>query len=54
MREYTGVFIPVPTPCKAALDLQGFCGGPCRAPLGTPDGDGIEDIKEILASAGLL
>jgi 4-hydroxy-2-oxoglutarate aldolase len=39
---------------KAALDLQGFYGGPCRAPLGTPDGDGIEDIKESLASAGLL
>lgn len=39
---------------KAALDLQGFYGGPCRAPLATPDGDAIEDIKEILASAGLL
>ena len=39
---------------KAALDLQGFYGGPCRAPLGTPDGDGIEEIKESLASAGLL
>jgi 4-hydroxy-2-oxoglutarate aldolase len=39
---------------KAALDLQGFYGGPCRAPLGTPDGDAIEDIKEHLASAGLL
>jgi 4-hydroxy-2-oxoglutarate aldolase len=39
---------------KAALDLQGFYGGPCRAPLDTPDGDGIEDIKESLASAGLL
>lgn len=39
---------------KAALDLQGFYGGPCRPPLGTPDGDAIEDIKESLASAGLL
>ncbi len=39
---------------KAALDLQGFYGGPCRAPLETPDGDGIDDIKESLASAGLL
>jgi len=39
---------------KAALDLQGFYGGPCRAPVGTPDGDGIEDIKEVLATAGLL
>jgi 4-hydroxy-2-oxoglutarate aldolase len=39
---------------KAALDLQGGYGGPCRAPLGTPDGDAIEDIKESLASAGLL
>jgi 4-hydroxy-2-oxoglutarate aldolase len=39
---------------KAALDLQGFYGGPCRAPLGTPAGDAIEDIKEVLATAGLL
>jgi 4-hydroxy-2-oxoglutarate aldolase len=39
---------------KAALDLQGFYGGPCRSPLGTPDGDAIEDIKEVLATAGLL
>src|SRR2546428_10087676 len=39
---------------KAALDLQGFYGGPCRMPLGTPDGDAIEDIKEVLATAGLL
>jgi dihydrodipicolinate synthase/N-acetylneuraminate lyase len=39
---------------KAALDLQGFYGGPCRAPLATPDGDAIEDIKESLASAGIL
>jgi len=39
---------------KAALDLLGLYGGPCRAPLATPDGDAIEDIKESLASAGLL
>jgi len=39
---------------KAALDLQGRYGGPCRAPLVTPDGDAIEDIKEVLATAGLL
>ena len=39
---------------KAALDLQGFYGGPCRAPLSTPDGDAIEEIKEILAAAGLI
>jgi 4-hydroxy-2-oxoglutarate aldolase len=39
---------------KAALDLQGLYGGPCRAPLATPDGGAIEDIKECLASAGLL
>jgi len=39
---------------KAALDLQGLYGGPCRAPLATPDGDAIEDIREILASAGLF
>jgi 4-hydroxy-2-oxoglutarate aldolase len=39
---------------KAALDLQGLFGGPCRPPLSTPDGDAIEDIKEALATAGLL
>jgi 4-hydroxy-2-oxoglutarate aldolase len=39
---------------KAALDLQGLYGGPCRAPLATPDGDAIEEIKEVLATAGLL
>ena len=39
---------------KAGLDLLGFYGGPCRAPLSTPDGDAIEDIKESLASAGLV
>jgi 4-hydroxy-2-oxoglutarate aldolase len=39
---------------KAALDLQGFYGGPCRAPLATPGADGIEDIRELLAAAGLL
>jgi 4-hydroxy-2-oxoglutarate aldolase len=39
---------------KAGLDLQGLFGGPCRTPLPTPDGDAIEDIKEALATAGLL
>ena len=39
---------------KAALELRGFYGGPCRPPLGTPDGDAIDDIKEVLATAGLL
>jgi len=39
---------------KAALDLQGLYGGPCRPPLATLDGDAIEDIREILASAGLF
>ncbi|MBI4241612.1 MAG: dihydrodipicolinate synthase family protein [Candidatus Rokubacteria bacterium] len=39
---------------KAALDLQGFYGGPCRAPLATPDGDAIEEIKEVLAAGGVL
>ena len=39
---------------KAALDLQGLYGGPCRAPLPTLEGDAIEDIKEVLATAGLL
>jgi 4-hydroxy-2-oxoglutarate aldolase len=39
---------------KAALDLVGGYGGPPRAPLPVPDGDAIEDVKEILATAGLL
>ncbi len=39
---------------KTALDLQGFYGGPCRAPLPTPEGTTIEEIKEILAAARLL
>jgi 4-hydroxy-2-oxoglutarate aldolase len=39
---------------KAALDLTGFYGGPPRMPLPVPDGDAIEEIKEILATAGLL
>ena len=39
---------------KAALDLTGFYGGPPRMPLPVPDGDAIEEIKEILAAAGLL
>lgn len=39
---------------KAALDLLGYYGGPCRAPLTTPDGDQIAEIKELLATAGLL
>ena len=35
---------------------KGFAPGAAqiRAPLGTPDGDAIEDIKEVLATAGLL
>jgi 4-hydroxy-2-oxoglutarate aldolase len=39
---------------KAALDLLGCYGGPPRMPLMAPDGDGVEEIKEILATAGLL
>lgn len=39
---------------KAALDLLGQYGGAPRGPLPTPDGDGVEEIKEILATAGLL
>lgn len=39
---------------KAALDLLGYYGGPPRMPLAAPDPDGIEEIKEILATAGLL
>jgi len=39
---------------KAALDLVGCYGGPPRLPLPVPDGDAIEEITEILATAGLL
>lgn len=39
---------------KAALDLLGYYGGPPRMPLGLTDPDGIEEIKEILATAGLI
>lgn len=39
---------------KAALDLLGYYGGPPRMPLPAPDGDAVEDIREILATAGLL
>ncbi|MGH7322922.1 MAG: dihydrodipicolinate synthase family protein [Candidatus Rokuibacteriota bacterium] len=39
---------------KAGLDLLGYYGGQPRMPLPVPDGDGVEDIKEILATAGLL
>ena len=39
---------------KAGLDLLGYYGGPTRMPLPMPDGDGVEEIKEILATAGLL
>lgn len=39
---------------KAALDLLGYYGGPPRGPLLAPDADGVEEIKEILATAGLL
>jgi 4-hydroxy-2-oxoglutarate aldolase len=39
---------------KAALELLGGYGGPTRPPLPMPDGDGVEEIREILATAGLL
>ena len=39
---------------KAALDLLGGYGGQPRAPLPTPDPDGVEEIREILAMTGLL
>jgi 4-hydroxy-2-oxoglutarate aldolase len=39
---------------KVALDLLGGYGGPTRAPLPVPDADGVEDIREILATTGLL
>ncbi len=39
---------------KAALDLLGYYGGPTRGPLPVPDAEAIEEVKEILATAGLL
>src|SRR5215471_5241302 len=39
---------------KAALDLVGGYGGVPRAPLPAPSADGVEEIREILATAGLL
>jgi 4-hydroxy-2-oxoglutarate aldolase len=39
---------------KAALELLGGYGGPTRPPLPIPDGDGVEEIREVLATAGLL
>jgi 4-hydroxy-2-oxoglutarate aldolase len=39
---------------KAALDLLGGYGGSPRSPLPMPDADGVEEIREILATAGLL
>jgi len=39
---------------KAALDLVGGYGGVPRPPLTAPDADGVEEIREILATAGLL
>lgn len=39
---------------KAAVDLLGYFGGTPRGPLPAPDGDGVEEITEILATAGLL
>lgn len=39
---------------KAALDLVGGYGGAPRSPLPMPDADGVEEIREILATAGLL
>jgi 4-hydroxy-2-oxoglutarate aldolase len=39
---------------KAALELLGGYGGPPRPPLPVPDADGVEEIREVLATAGLL
>jgi 4-hydroxy-2-oxoglutarate aldolase len=39
---------------KVALDLLGLYGGSPRMPLPVPDGDAVEEVKEILATAGLL
>jgi 4-hydroxy-tetrahydrodipicolinate synthase len=39
---------------KAAQELLGYYGGPPRPPLLVPDGDAVEEITEILATAGLL
>lgn len=39
---------------KASLDLLGFYGGLPRSPLARPSEDGMVEIREILATAGLL
>jgi 4-hydroxy-2-oxoglutarate aldolase len=39
---------------KAALDLVGGYGGVPRAPLPAPEADAVEEIREVLATAGLL
>jgi hypothetical protein len=56
VRDFHGVYLPLPTPFRGgdvAIERLKSNLAPCRA-LGTPDGDGIEEIKESLASAGLL
>ena len=39
---------------KVGLDLLGGYGGSTRMPLPMPDADGVEEIREILATTGLL
>jgi hypothetical protein len=58
VRDFHGVYVPVPTPFRgdeiAVERLKSNLAKLDETPLGTPDGDGIEAIKESLASAGLL
>ena len=58
MRDFHGVYVPVPTPFRGdEITVEGLKSNLAKwneTPLSTPAGDGIEEIKEILASAGLL
>ena len=39
---------------KAAMELRGLCGGEPRLPLRRPNEEGLEDIRNILKTAGLI
>ncbi len=39
---------------KAALDMLGLHGGPCRLPLLSLDADGLATVRSVLATAGLI
>ncbi|HEX9504551.1 MAG TPA: dihydrodipicolinate synthase family protein, partial [Acidimicrobiia bacterium] len=55
----TGINLEADTVAKIAehpnvVGIKDSSGNIPRSPLATPDGDAIEDIKEVLATAGLL